>query len=114
MERRRNYPLILLIQIAIVSVVHVNHHNHVVAFQFVGDALVRLKERVQFVTPNAPIRAEHKENTLMLFCGCVQRSGNLLRAICRLIVNRRSDCVNCGICGRVSLRASNGTASEEQ
>jgi hypothetical protein len=106
--------LILLIQIAIVSVVHVNHRNHIAALQFIGDALICLKKCVQSVTPNAPIRAEHKENTLMLFCGCVQRGSDLVRAICGFIVNGRLLRVTCAVCGRVGLRAGNATASEEQ
>lgn len=70
-----------------------------------ADVLVGLKKRVQFVTPTAPIRPEHKENALMLLCGRVQCTGNPFRAVGKLIINWWLLCVDCGVCDRVGLRA---------
>lgn len=103
---------IFCIHRAVVAFVYINHHDDKIGLQNIADGRVGFKKRVEFVAPTAPIRAEHQENTLMLFCGCVQRSGNLLGAIGGLVINVRT--LWRSVRGRVRLCARDAASGEEQ
>lgn len=69
---------ILGINILVVLLVHINHNNHKVVLQFLGDTFVRHAKLVQPVTPPTPIRAELQENVLALLLCDHQRTGDLV------------------------------------
>lgn len=69
---------ILCVNVLVVLFVHINHDNHKVVLQFLGDAFVRLAKLVQPVTPPTPIRAKLQENVLVLLLRDHQRIGDLL------------------------------------
>ena len=52
---------VFCLNVPVVILVHINHHNHVALLQFLGDVLVCLEKLVQLMARKAPVRPELKQ-----------------------------------------------------